>query len=194
MVQTFAEVRRIPGVRAYLGMTLSDRNAHAVPETLAAVAGRVPGVGWGDVHLNVYTVSGHYYANEGAPLRAPSAMNGALAEALRVREASWDPADLLEAAYLRRIPEHLKTGRSPIPCKSLSAGVFIGAEGDVFPCTVYGRRLGNILETPLYEILDGEEAAGARDVIAKDKCPGCWSPCEAHPTILASAPESLVRR
>jgi MoaA/NifB/PqqE/SkfB family radical SAM enzyme len=193
MVRTFALVRRVPGVRAYLGMTLSDRNAGAVDATLAAVAERVPGVGWDDLHLNVYTVSGHYYANEGAPLRPPADVEEAIGKALRAREGSWNPVDLLESAYLRRIPEHLRTGRSPLPCKSLRAGVFVGAEGDVYPCTVYGRRLGNVLERPLYEILDGEEARAAREVIAKDRCPGCWSPCEAHPTILASAPGSLLR-
>jgi hypothetical protein len=54
--------------------------------------------------------------------------------------------------------------------------------------------LGNVKEAGLYEILDGEEARAAREVIRRDACPGCWTPCEAHPTIVAAAPESLVKR
>ena len=92
------------------------------------------------------------------------------------------------------VPEYLRTGRSPLPCKALRAGVFVNAQGDVHPCTVYGRKLGNLLETPLFEILDGAEAQDAREVVKRDACPGCWSPCEANPTIVATAPESLARR
>ena len=82
-------------------------------------------------------------------------------KALRSREGSWSPPDLIEAAYLRLLPEYLATGRSPLPCKSLRAGLFVDVSGDVFPCTVYGRRLGSVLESSLYEILDTAEAEAA---------------------------------
>lgn len=193
MVRTYAGLRMMPGVTPYLGMTLSERNADQVEPMLDAVRAHVPDVGWRDVHLNVYTESGHYYGNDGGPLRAPAGVTAAVRKALREREGSWDPTDVIEAAYLRRLPEFLKTGRSPLPCQSMRAGVFIDAKGDLFPCTVWGKRLGNVLETPLYELLESDESARARAVIKKDRCPGCWSPCEAHPTIVANAPGSLLR-
>jgi len=173
-------------------MTLHDRNADQVEAALAAVAARVPGVGWRDLHLNVFMESGHYYANDGALVRAPREITQVVARALREREGSWDPADLIEAAYLRRLPEFLRTGRSPVPCQSLRSGVFVDARGDLYPCTVWGHKLGNVLQTPLYEILESAEAARARETIRKAACPGCWSPCEAHPTIVAAAPSSLA--
>jgi MoaA/NifB/PqqE/SkfB family radical SAM enzyme len=194
VARTYAALRVIPGVDVYLGMTLSSRNAGLVEETLAAVEAFAPGVGWKDLHLNVYTRSGHYYANADGQLEAPAALDAVVARALESRRHSWHPADRIESAYLRLLPEYLATGRSPLPCRSLRAGVFIDAGGDVFPCTVYGRRLGNVHEAGLYAILDGSEARATRAVIARDACPGCWSPCEAHPTIVATAPESLVRR
>ena len=195
LCRTWEGLRRIPGVRAYLGLTLSRENADQAEAAVEAVAARVPGTTWDDVHLNVYTRSAHYYGN--AELDAAPDVATLLAtvrQVLRRREGSPQPTDLIEATYLRLLPEHLRTGRSPLPCRSGSASVFISAGGDVYPCTVYDRRLGNVLEQPLGEILSGAEAAGARDVIAKDACPGCWSPCEAQPTILASLPGSLVRR
>ncbi len=193
LMRTYAGLRIMPGVAPYLGMTLSDRNADQVEATLEAVRAHVPDVGWRDLHLNVYTESGHYYANEDGELRAPTGIAAAIRRALREREGSWDPTDVIEAAYLRRLPRYLETGRSPLPCQSMRAGVFVDARGDVYPCTVWGKRLGNVLKTPLYEILDSAESARARETIKKDACPGCWSPCEAHPTIVANAPASLLR-
>lgn len=194
MMATFRGLRAMPGVNVFLGMTLSDRNVAHVDETFEAVRETVPDIAWQDVHFNVYTESGHYYANQGGDLEAPAAIDDVLQRALRSRTASWSPADAIEAAYLRLLPEYLRTGRSPIACQSLRVNVFVDANGDVHPCTVYGRVLGNVLETPLYDILDGSEAVSARAVIEADACPGCWSPCEAHPTIVATAPESLLRR
>jgi MoaA/NifB/PqqE/SkfB family radical SAM enzyme len=185
MTETFAGLRRIPGVRAYLGMTLTDRNAQLVDETLAAVRERVPGVSLHDVHFNVFTTSLHYYDNAASTLRPPAALSRRIASARRARERSWNPADRIEAAYLRHLPEHLRTGRSPLACRSLVASVFVAPGGDVHPCTVYGRRLGNVRERPLPDILADATAADARRTIARDACPGCWSPCEAHPTIFA---------
>lgn len=194
MMATYEGLRALDGVDVYLGMTLSDANAGAFDETLEAVRARVPEVGLDDIHLNVYTTSGHYYRNEDGALRAPTALEGVVARALEAREGSWHPTDVIESAYLRLLPEFLETGRSPLPCKALRAGVFVNAQGEVHPCTVYGRPLGNVLETPLYDILDGAEARDARAVVERDACPGCWSPCEANPTIVATAPESLARR
>jgi MoaA/NifB/PqqE/SkfB family radical SAM enzyme len=194
MIRTYRGLRAMEGVDVFLGMTLTARNAAHVDEALAAVRDRVPGAGWKDVHFNVYTESGHYYENLDADARAPDAVQGVIDRALRSREGSWHPTDRIEAAYLRLLPEFLRTGRSPLPCKSLRAVVFIDAGGDVHPCTVYGRRLGNVKEASLYEILDGAEARDARRVVRRDACPGCWTPCEAHPTIVSSAPGSLTRR
>jgi len=194
VMRTYRGLRAMAGVKTYLGMTLTDRNAHLVEETLDAVREHVPDTSWRDLHLNVYTESGHYYGNEDAAIEPPRAVGEAVEKALRSREGSWDPTDLIEATYLRHLPEHLKTGRSPLPCKALRAGVFVAANGDVYPCTVYDRVLGNVLEQPLYEILGNKSSIDARDVIARDACPGCWSPCEANPTIVSSAPESLMRR
>jgi radical SAM protein with 4Fe4S-binding SPASM domain len=192
-VETFRGLRGVAGLRTAFGITLSDANAHLVEATRAALAARIPGLGWRDLHFNAFTVSPHYYGNEACGLRAPRAVERALAPALRAREASSDPTDRIEATYLRLLPRYLATGRSPIPCKSLRASVFVTAAGDLYPCTVWDRRLGNVLERPLHEILDEAAAREARRVIERDACPGCWSPCEAHPTIVASAPGSLAR-
>lgn len=198
MMATYQGLRELEGVEVFFGMTLSRTNEEQVEATLGAVRDALPAsiaaeVDWKDFHFNVYTESGHYYENQESGMGAPDQLATVLEKALTARASSWHPTDLIESAYLRLLPEFLRTGRSPLPCKALRAGVFVDVVGDLYPCTVYGRRLGNVLETPLYELLSGAEAEDARAVIARDDCPGCWSPCEANPTIVATAPASLIR-
>ena len=80
-----------------------------------------------------------------------------------------------------------------MPCRSLTSSVFVAPTGEVHPCTVYARPLGNAWETPLPALLSSPEAEEARRAVREDKCPGCWSPCEAYQTILSNLPRALLR-
>ena len=192
MIETYAALRRVRGVRAFLGLTLSDKNAHAVDDAVAAVKARIPGFTERDLHVNVATFSGHYYDNLAAGVGRPPSPRAAVRRALASRRGRPSPTDWLETRYLSLVPRHVATGRSPLPCRSLSVSVFVAPSGEVHPCTVYGRPLGNAYATPLPTLLASEEAAAARREIAQDRCPGCWSPCEAYQTILSNLPRALV--
>lgn len=194
MIETYRALRRVRGAKAFLGLTLSDRNADAVDETFRALAARLPGFSEREVHVNVATTSGHYYANLGANVRRPARPCAAIRRVLARRRARLSPTDWLESTYLALVPRHVATGRSPLPCRSLSASVFVAPDGTVHPCTVYARPLGNAWATPLPEILGTAEAADARAAVAADRCPGCWSPCEAYQTILSNLPRALLAR
>ena len=91
--------------------------------------------------------SDHYYGNADSELRAPEAVTAVVTRALRARDRSAEPTDRIESTYLRLLDEHLRTGRSPLPCKSLSANVYVAANGDVYPCTVWDHKLGNALDS-----------------------------------------------
>jgi MoaA/NifB/PqqE/SkfB family radical SAM enzyme len=194
MLETYRALRRVRGAKAFLGLTLSDRNADAVDATFAALAARIPGFSEREVHVNVATTSGHYYANLGANVGRPARPREAIRRVLARRRARLSPTDWLESTYLALVPRHVATGRSPLPCRSLSASVFVAPDGTVHPCTVYARPLGNAWETPLPEILATPEAGRARLAVAQDRCPGCWSPCEAYQTILSNLPRALLAR
>ena len=53
-------------------------------------------------------------------------------------------------------------------------------------------ELGDAYATPLRELLATGAAAEAREDVRHDRCPGCWSPCEAYQTILTSLPRALL--
>ena len=194
MIETYRRLRGIRGVKAYLGFTLSDRNADAVDETFRVLASRIPRFSEREVHVNVATTSGHYYANLAQGVRRPARPRAAIRRVLSHRRTRWTPTDWLESTYLSLVPRHAETGRSPLPCKSLTSSVFVAPDGTVHPCTVYGRPLGNAWSTPLPEILSTPEADAARLAVKEDRCPGCWSPCEAYQTILSDIPRALLAR
>jgi MoaA/NifB/PqqE/SkfB family radical SAM enzyme len=194
MIETYRALRRIRGAKAYLGLTLSDRNADAVDATFRALASRIPRFSEREVHLNVATTSGHYYANLARGVRRPADPRAAIRRVLARRRARWTPTDWLESTYLSLVPRHAASGRSPLPCHSLSSSVFVAPDGTVHPCTVYERALGNAWATPLPEILAAPEADAARLAVREDRCPGCWSPCEAYQTILSDLPRALLAR
>jgi radical SAM protein with 4Fe4S-binding SPASM domain len=60
--------------------------------------------------------------------------------------------------------------------------------GNVYPCTVFDRKLGNIRDYnyDLKKILTSETAKKVRKEIEADRCPQCWTPCEAHQMILSN--------
>jgi MoaA/NifB/PqqE/SkfB family radical SAM enzyme len=127
-------------------------------------------------------------------VRRPARPREAIRRVLARRRSRLSPTDWLESTYLSLVPRHVATGRSPLPCRSLFASVFVAPDGTVHPCTVYARPLGNAWDTPLPAILATPEAESARRAVAEDRCPGCWSPCEAYQTILSNIPRALMAR
>ena len=182
---------RLPRVRAYFGMTLLPENHAAADETVEAAASAAPGTTAKDFHFNLGMESGHYYRNLGSGMRAPPA---ALEAVDRYRRRGLSPVSLLERAYQKRVGRYLETGRSPVPCSALRASVFVDSKGIVYPCSIYDRPLGSLRENDfdLGRVLKGAEARDAREAVRADRCPGCWTPCDAYPSLLTAflAPEA----
>ena len=76
--------------------------------------------------------------------------------------------------------------QTPIPCKALSASVFIDPSGDVYPCVIFNKKLGNIrkVEYDLGRIWRSDATKTVREDIVKMDCPHCWLACEAYQSIL----------
>ena len=187
-VETYRRVRAL-GVEVYFGMTLSEYNAGEVAATLAALQTELPGLTIRDLHANLLHISPHYFQNEAVTeRRAPDAVSEAIARVVAERGPPRHPTHLLEHLFLRRIPEYLATGRSPLPCASLSANAFIDPAGTVYPCHVWDRPLAALREHDfdLRRIWSLPVVLDARADVVAERCPGCWTPCEAYPTVLAN--------
>ncbi|HTI37714.1 MAG TPA: radical SAM protein [Vicinamibacterales bacterium] len=190
-LQTFNELRRIAGVSAAIGITLSAHNAGQLERTFAACVRESPGLTMDDVHLNVAQRSGHYYGNADTTTLAPDAASIRTEMQLyrRMRNPPRSAQQVLENAYLSRLDEFIATGRTPMPCHALRASCFIDPWGLVYPCITYSRPVGNLREhgMNLDAVWNGDEARRLQQEIWKGDCPQCWTACEAYQSILGNA-------
>jgi hypothetical protein len=179
-------VRR-PGFHVAVGMTLSRHNVPAeVPDPEALLPDDVPPR---ELHLNLAHHSTHYYRNaEGVAPPAAGAL--AVVDALaRRRGPPRSALDLVEARYWARARRFLAHGDPGVRCGSLRASVYVGADLRVYPCTIFERPLGSLADVghALRRIPELPGARTALGLVEARRCPRCWSPCEAFPTLLLNA-------
>lgn len=196
-IETFKALRRIPGITAVFGVTLSSYNLGRFAQTFDACAAECPGLTIDEVHLNVAQVSGHYYGNDesgGAPDPASARRDLEVYRKMRGRPRSLH--QLLEGAYLTYLDEFLQTGHTPMPCHALRASCFIDPWGVVYPCITYSRPIGRLRETGmrLAPIWNAPETVTIQREIWEGQCPQCWTACEAYQSILGNVLAGRCKR
>ena len=190
-IETFRRLRELDGVHTVLGMTLSAANVDHFPVAFAAAKQEIPDLDYRDFHVNIVHESGHYLHNADLALRQavdPQALARATEDYARLRGLGWSPVNYLERAYLKRVRRYLETGRTPMRCHALRSSCFIDSWGNVFPCTIYDRKVGSLRETDydLARIWQSDATAALQQEIWDYKCPQCWTPCEAYQSILGN--------
>ena len=195
-VDTFRQLSGIDGVEVYAGMTLYPDNLQLIDQTVQAIANRLPGFSHRQLHVNIGHISPHYYANDQTDAGAAPAMAAALAALQKRRGIPLNPFAWVEQVYHRRAADYLSTQRTPLPCAALLSSCFLAESGAVFPCSIWDAPLGNIRETgySLLPLLHSQRGHSLRCSVRDEKCPHCWTPCEAYPTILANLLNGFVRR
>ena len=73
-------------------------------------------------------------------------------------------------------------------CHALRASCFIDSWGNVFPCTIYDRKVGSLrdVDYDLGRIWNAPETVALQREIWEYHCPQCWTPCEAYQSILGN--------
>jgi radical SAM protein with 4Fe4S-binding SPASM domain len=190
-IETFNALRRIRGISAVFGVTLSAFNLGRFVETFEACARECPGLTINDVHLNVAQVSSHYYGNQGVDgIRPDPARVRADLDAYRkLRGRARSATQILEATYLRYLDQFLETGRTPMPCHALRSSCFVDPWGVVFPCITYSRPMGRLRDTGmrLDPIWNAQGTKEVQREIWRGQCPQCWTACEAYQSIMGNA-------
>jgi len=183
--ETYQRLKGISGCRVYFGLTLCEENLGLFEATLAEVSKRLPGVGLADFHFNLPHQSDHYYRN--SPEEAQAFRKTAKSyEALVSRSPTGKGGlALFERRYSEGVPIYGATGKPPFACAALSATCFVRNDGEVYPCTIWDRSLGNLKEFDfdLASLWRTERSALAYREAQAQRCPGCWTPCEAFPAI-----------
>ncbi len=194
MFKTFGILKKIDGVKPQFGFTLSHENIDKFEDTFLAMRGAYPQLRFDDVTVNIFQQSSFYYENHGmAPLNADDV-------ALQIRKILAMDKDkislnnFLRRRYLQLYLKFLKTRKSPVRCQSLASTCFLDPYGNLFPCAVYNRKLLNIKDTALSlnEIWKLKEARTIHRECATNRCPSCWSPCDAYSAIGGSIIQSMA--
>lgn len=189
-METFRRLREIPRVEVVLGMTLSARNVGHFPAAFAAARQLIPDLEYRDYHVNIIH-EGAYLHNEHDRLRAKvkaSDLADASEAYAALRGFGLGPVNYLERTYLRQVRKFLEIGKTPIKCHALRSSCFIDSWGNVMPCTIYDRKIGNLREADfdLGAIWGTDETKRVQGEIWESKCPQCWTPCEAYQSIMGN--------
>jgi MoaA/NifB/PqqE/SkfB family radical SAM enzyme len=198
VIATYEALRGLKAkkMNAFFGVTLSAFNKGELFDIYDSVKERLPWVTYRDFHVNLAQESAHYYQNLGLGLPDENEALQHMDAFLERKGRSLHPVAWLEWRYQSLLRRFYRTGKSPLLCKALSSSVFIDPHWTVYPCSMWDVKLGNLRETEfdLKPIWDDAETKARRSEILREKCPHCWTPCEAYQTIVGNLPQALTRR
>jgi MoaA/NifB/PqqE/SkfB family radical SAM enzyme len=81
------------------------------------------------------------------------------------------------SSHQEELLRYLETGRMAKPCSAGFNYFFIRSSGELFPCPIIDKPLGNVSSTPLNELISSAEAAGFRkNVAGYPECATCTEP------------------
>ena len=192
VIETFIELRKIAeknkNMKVYFGFTVMPQNMERLNETLLAVKSKIPYIKHDDFHINIAHDSGHYYKNKDTGYRANGQALEFLNDFVKQRRYSLHPTYILERKYQRLIRNYFLTKKIPMTCKALSSSCFVDPYGNVFPCSIYDKKIGNLKDYDLdiKKLWNSEEAKKVQKEIEQGLCPQCWTPCEAYQTLLGN--------
>ena len=177
--------------KIFFGFTLSKLNLGKFNETVLAVQKEFPKVRFEDFHMNIAHTSGHYYNNDNFDIGINNDGEKFIdeIEKFRLRKKKiFNPINNLENKYLNYAKQYIRKDETPVDCKSLSSSIFLDPYGNIYPCSIWDKKIGNIKDYDynLLELLKIKLVQELRKEITKKNCPNCWTPCEAYQSILGS--------
>ncbi|NQT30248.1 MAG: radical SAM protein [Candidatus Saganbacteria bacterium] len=190
-IETFKGLKKIFAKTSYqpfISYTISPQNLGRLKETISAIRSAVPDFKLTQFHVNLFHFSDHYYGNQ--RLKTGTGFDeGALSEIenfLALYRVPANPDTWIEKKYLKLLISFLEKGQTPLPCQALRASCYIGPSGDIYPCALFDKKLGNLKNCgfDLSRLWNLDETRKIRQTIRQKECPNCWTPCEAYQTIL----------
>lgn len=188
---TYKQLRALEGVEVYVGTTITPQTADSVDALGELLAREVPGFSPNAWHWNWMQVSGHFFNNATLASHAKVRPQQLVRQHLRRRGLPHGLVDMMELVFLVNLEFYQRGEATGITCQSLRSTAFISPEGELYPCHVYDRPLGNIRGQNFAELWRSREVLAARADIKKLACGGCFTPCEAYPA-LAGAPRQTL--
>ncbi len=184
-IETFRLIKSLNKGYCYLSCSLSDYNIEYIDSLLSELKKDLPVFSFSDLHFNIFHKSSHYYKNQ--DIEGLSNLDfGKLKRYLMLSMDGNPIKKFLEDRYIKGLFRYFKVNKFPLRCQALRSSCFINSYGEVYPCVVYDRQIGNLREYDynLNKLWSSSSVLKIRNDIENQACPGCWTPCEAYPAIL----------
>lgn len=188
------KLRTISHVRAGVSFTFFPENLALLDKTVAAIQERIPDFKRSSLSVNLGQASSHYYGTDDIKVVDREQLAQSLRRELQLTRAlEGGGQGLLKRAYLKQALGYIARGHSQVACSAVRTNVYISETGEVFPCHTWGRSLGQLADHAfqLDQLLASAVVTQTMQEIRAQKCPGCWSPCQAYPSLLAQ-PRTLL--
>jgi MoaA/NifB/PqqE/SkfB family radical SAM enzyme len=134
--------------------------------------------------------SSHFYCTHHQHLHEPSSVSQ-VNEFIELNN-HLTPEGIISSVYTRLLGKYLRNVPISLQCVSGRSSFFLDPYGVLYPCISFHKSFGNLKESSLHHLLQGERAAAIVRQIKRGECSGCWTPCEAYQTILETFPKALA--
>jgi len=187
-------LRSFPHIQSSAALTIFPTNQDHIEETLLAIQNEIPDFTLKDFHINFPHTSDHYYGNNKINYTSRIQLEK-VKPFFKIQSQNLSSFDYVEVIYQNLLEKYLQEKKTPLICAAIKSNIYISEKGEVFPCTIWDKSLGSLRESSfdLQKILKKETSIETRYLIIEKKCPNCWTPCEAFPTILTNLKETLVK-
>ncbi|MFH1715174.1 MAG: radical SAM protein [Elusimicrobiota bacterium] len=193
-VATFIALKNISNVKAQIGFTISKYNIGKFNEMFNAFKKEYPSLNFNDINVNIFQRSSFYYDNDNMDSVDDSELYNQLNDIFSLDTGrQFSINNFLRRTYLKFYPQYIQNKKTPVKCQAMSSTFFMDPYGDIYPCAIHKRKLINMrdVQKNFKEIWTSAEAKKISDECAQNKCPVCWSPCDAFSAISSSLIKSV---
>jgi len=120
-------------------------------------------------------ISRNFYGNEEKKFLWSKEMLDEIEESIN---AILSESDVLNNYFYKNMIGYQRNPRSTYKCYSGTNSTFLDPHGNVYPCVLLNRKLGNVRDNSFDELWVSNEAKKVRKLISQGVC-SCWSQCEA---------------
>ncbi|MEK6940772.1 MAG: radical SAM protein [Nanoarchaeota archaeon] len=148
------------------------------------------------IHMNLYHTSEHFFKNQDQ--KKTDEYNQRVINEIntynKFKQGNDFKINFLEKKYTHFVKEFVLSNKSPLPCKALNSSCFLDPYGNIFPCLVWDKALGNVRDYDYNIKKLWKEPTVIKTQIDAEKlnCPNCWTPCEAYQTIAGNLVKTLI--
>lgn len=192
-IEAYKILLEFPKIKNSVAMTLFPANQGLVEDTILAIQQHIPQFKVEQLHLNYPHSSSHYYGNERINYR-DKISDGNLKKNLKKKFLTSNLISFFEALYQKNLKRYQSYNKTPVSCAAMTSNIYISEKGDVYPCTIWNKKIGSLRENDfnIKKILETKEAVRTINEIKQKKCPNCWTPCEAFPSMITDLKSTIT--